>query len=114
MKISKLAFAITTFAIGIASAASAYTVTLSSATRVGQTELKPGDYKVTIEGDKAIFKSGKNVVEVPVTVETGSKKYSNTMLDSTGSQLDDIMLGGTNMKIVIKSSSAPVAAGLGQ
>lgn len=114
MRISKLAFAITTFAIGIASAASNYSITLSSATRVGTTELKPGDYKVSVDGDKVTFKSGKNVVEVPATVEKGDKKYSDTMLDTAGSQLQDIMLGGTNMKIVFKSTSAPVAAGLGQ
>jgi hypothetical protein len=113
MKISKLALALTTFAIGIASAASNYSVTIASVTRVGQTELKPGDYKVTVEGDKVTFKSGKNVVEVPATVETGTKKYESTILDSSGSQLQDIEVGGTKVKIVFKSTSAPTAVGVG-
>src|ERR1700733_6046781 len=111
MNISKFAFALTTFAIGIASSASAHTVTISTATFVGQTELKPGDYKVSVEGDKAVFKSNKMTVEVPATVENSAKKYSETVLDSSGTQLQDIQVGGTTMKIVLKPSSAPVAAG---
>ncbi len=113
MKISKLAFALTTFAIGIASAASNYSITLPSAITVGQTELKAGDYKVSVDGDKVTFKSGKNTVEVPATVEKATKKYPETMLDSSGSQLQDIQLGGTNMKLIFKSTSAPVAVGAG-
>jgi hypothetical protein len=103
MNSSKLAFALTTFAIGIASAASAYSVTITSITRVGQAELKPGDYKVAIEGDKAIFKHDKDTVEVPAKVEKGDKKYSDTVLETSGSQLQDILLGGTNLKIIFKS-----------
>ncbi len=113
MKISKLALALTTFAIGIASAASNYSVTIPNVTRVGQTELKPGAYKVSIEGDKVVFKSGNHVVEIPATIETGAKKYDDTILDSSGSQLKDIELGGTKMKIVFKSTSAPTAVGVG-
>src|SRR5579863_8242674 len=113
MKVSKLALALTTFAIGIASAASNYSVTIPSATYVGQTELKPGDYKVSIEGDKVTFKSGKNVIEISATVEKGTKKYSETMLDSSGTQLQDIQFGGTTMKVVFKPSNAPVAVGAG-
>jgi hypothetical protein len=113
MKISKLALALTTFAIGIASAASNYSVTLATVTRVGQTELKAGDYKVTIEGDKVTFKNGKDSVEVSATVEKGTKKYSDTMVDSSGSQLQDIQFGGTNLKVIFKSTSAPIAVGAG-
>jgi hypothetical protein len=113
MKISKLALALTTFAIGIASAASNYSVTISTATHVGQAELKPGDYKVTVEGDKVTFKSGKSTVEIPATVEKGAKKYPVTLMDSSGSQLQDIELGGTTMKIVFKPTTAPIAVGAG-
>jgi hypothetical protein len=113
MKISKLALALTTFAIGIASAASNYSITIPTTIRVGQTELKAGDYKVTVDGDKVTFKTGKNVIEVSATVEKAAKKYAETMLDSSGTQLQDIELGGTTMKVVFKSTSAPVAAGVG-
>jgi hypothetical protein len=113
MKISKLALALTTFAIGIASAASNYSLTLSSVTMVGQAELKPGDYKVTIEGDKVTFKNGKDSIEIPATVEKGAKKYPETLLDSSGSQLQDIQFGGTNLKVIFKSTSAPIAVGAG-
>jgi archaellum component FlaF (FlaF/FlaG flagellin family) len=113
MKISKLALALTTFAIGIASAASNYSITIATVTHVGQTELKPGDYKVTVEGDKVTFKNGKDTVEVPATVEKGAKKYPVTLMDSSGAQLQDIELGGTTMKLVFKPSSAPIAVGAG-
>jgi hypothetical protein len=113
MKISKLALALTTFAIGIASAASNYSVTIPAAMQAGQTQLKPGDYKVTVDADKVTFKSGKNVVEIPATVEKGATKYRDTMLDSAGSQLQDIQFGGTNLKVIFKSTSAPTAVGAG-
>jgi hypothetical protein len=108
-----LALALTTFAIGIASAASNYSITLASVTRVGQTELKAGDYKVTVEGDKVTFKNGKDTIEIPATVEKGAKKYSETILDSSGTQLQDIQIGGTNLKVIFKSTSAPIAVGAG-
>ncbi len=113
MKISKLALALTTLAIGIASAASNHSLTLREVTRVGQTELKPGDYKVTIEGDKVTFKSAKDSVEIPATVEKGAKKYPETVVDSSGSQVQDIRFGGTNLKVIFKSTSAPIAVGAG-
>jgi len=113
MKISKLALALTTLAIGIASAASNYSITIPAAVHVGQTELKAGDYKVIVEGDKVSFKSGKDIVEVPATVEKGTKKYGQTMMDSTGSQLQNIQFGGSNVKVIFKSAPAPIAVGAG-
>lgn len=88
--------------IGIASAASDYRVELSQATHVGATELKPGAYKVEVQGDKAVFKSGKEVVaQSPVTVENAKQKYSETSVSTSGAKLQSISLGGTTMKIVI-------------
>jgi hypothetical protein len=86
----------------VASAAS-YNVSLPALTRVGETELKPGQYKVSVEGEKATFSSGKKVVaEVPVTVENATKKYANTEVSSSNSSLQTISVGGTTMKIVLK------------
>jgi len=87
--------------LAVASAA-AYKVELTSPTKVGSTELKPGNYKVEMAGDKAVFKAGKDmVVEVPATVETAKVKYSNTALDTSNDTLRAILVGGTNMKIVL-------------
>ncbi|MEO8100508.1 MAG: hypothetical protein ABI811_22610 [Acidobacteriota bacterium] len=87
-----------------ASAASAYKVELTSATSVGGTQLQPGQYKVEVTGDKAVFTSGKKVVaETPVTVETGAKKYSDTQVSTINSTMQSIAVGGTTMKIVLKA-----------
>jgi len=98
----KLMIGFAVLAMGIASAASDYKIEFTKATQVGGTELKPGAYKVEVQGDKAVFKSGKEVVaQSPVTVETAKQKYSYTSVSTTGSKLESISLGGTTMKIVI-------------
>ena len=92
---------------GLAAAASSYDIKFYEPVRIGSTELKPGDYKLEMQGDKAVFKSGKNVmVEVPATVGKSDKKYSFTSLLSEDSKLNEIDLGGTNMRIVLAPAVA--------
>jgi len=98
----KLLIGFAALGIGIASAASDYKVELTQPTHVGATELKAGKYKVEIQGDKAIFKSGKDVVaQSPATVENGKQKYSFTSVSTNASNLESISVGGTTMKIVL-------------
>ena len=76
-------------------------MTLYDAISVGTTQLKAGDYKVEMQGDKAVFKSGgKTVAEVPATMGASDKKYVYTSLSSKDSKLNEIDLGGTKSKIV--------------
>jgi hypothetical protein len=92
-------------AVGVAAAADTWRVNIPSPTWVGTTELKPGDYKVALEGSKATFKMGKEVIEVPAKMEEGINKNSQTALGITNSNgkktLVDIRLGGSKSKIVI-------------
>src|ERR1700685_2663676 len=112
MKFSKLILAFGIFALAVASAATNYTVTLLTPTWVGQTLLKPGDYKVSVEGDKAVFKDGKStVVESPAVVQQNAKKYSLTSLDTAGVKLQEIHVGGTTVRIVLKDSGNSTPAG---
>lgn len=113
MTLSKLTFALTAFAFAVS--ASAASLVLNQSAWVGQTELKPGSYKIEIQGDKAIFKKGKETVEVPVSVDkNGKQKYNDTMVESSGSKIQQIHIGGTTTTITIKpSASAPAAAGTG-
>jgi hypothetical protein len=98
----KLLIGFAGLAMGIASAASDYKVELSQATKVGATELKAGSYRVEVQGDKAVFKSGKDVVaQSPATVENGKQKYSVTAVSTNASKLESISIGGTTMKIVL-------------
>lgn len=89
-----------TLAIGVASAASSYSLTLYDRMKVGDVELKPGEYKVEMQGDKAVFHSGKKSIEIPATLGTSEKKFASTSLHSMDSKLEEIDLGGTKTKIV--------------
>ena len=52
---------------------------------MGGTELKAGTYKVEVQGDKAVFKSGKDVVaQAPAKVENAKLKYSATAVSTSG------------------------------
>ena len=98
----KLLIGFAALGIGIASAGSTYKVEFSQAIQVGGTELKAGEYKVEMQGDKAVFKSGKDVVaQSPATVENGKQKYSVTSVSTNSSKLQSISIGGTTMKIVL-------------
>ena len=98
----KLLIGFAAFAMGIASAASDYKIELPQATHVGTTELKAGTYKVEVQGDKAVFKSGKDVVaQSSAKVENGEKKYAATSVSTNASKLESIAIGGTTMRIVL-------------
>ena len=105
----KLLVSFATVAIAIASAASnTFKVTIDQPTIVGGTELKAGEYKIQTEGDKISIKMGKEVVEVPAKVETANKKFDRTTLrvDDKTQKLEEIRVGGTNMRIVFPGVNA--------
>jgi hypothetical protein len=102
MSSKKLLIGFAALGIGIASAVSDYKIELSLATHVGATELKAGTYKVEVQGDRAVFKSGKDVVaQSAATVENGKQKYPFTSISTNASKLESISVGGTTMKIVL-------------
>lgn len=106
MKLFKLTLGVATLALGVASAASAYKVTIPSDIWAGDTQIKAGSYKVTVEGNQATFTMGKQTVQVAASVEKNASKYSDTMLESTGTKLSAIDVGGTDTKIVFKAAKA--------
>lgn len=110
MKLAKLSLGFAILALGVASAASSYKITLPSDTWAGDTQLKAGDYKVQVEGDKATFMQGKTSIQVVASVETAAKKFSDTTLESSGTKLQAIDIGGTTTKIVIKAGKSGTAA----
>jgi len=112
MKTAKVVLCLGTFALAVATAASSYDVTISKPVSVAGTELKAGSYSLQLKGDKATFKSGKNVVEVSATIEKAEKKYSETVIEGDNANLKEIRLGGTNMKLTFAApSGASSAAG---
>lgn len=114
MKLNKLMLGACVFSLGIATAASSYHIRIADPTWVGQTELKPGEYEVRVEGDKVTFKQGKNVIAVSAKVETSARKFSDTQLDvkteNGQAKLKELDLGGTTSKIML-GEAAPVEAG---
>jgi hypothetical protein len=111
MKSIKLAFGLTTFALAMASAASSYNVNFVTPVWVGGTKLNAGQYKVEVSADKATFKSGKNVVELPVTQEKNDRKFSVTSTTIADSKVKEIDLGGTTTKLVFAAGSEGAASG---
>ncbi len=93
-----------TFALAVAGAKSGYDVTFFQPSIVAGTELKPGDYKVEVDGDKATITHGKNTVQAAVKVENGDEKYPKTLIRYNNADgkyhLTEIKLGGTHTKLV--------------
>ena len=100
--------------VGLAFAGTkSYTVTLYQPSIVGNTELKPGSYRVDIVDQKAVIHAGKTSSEVPVKVETGETKYANTSVryNTEGGKykLQEIQLGGTRTKLVLGDGASASA-----
>jgi hypothetical protein len=113
MKFTKITLAIGTFALAVASAASnTYHITLDDAAWVGSTQLKAGDYKIEIQGDKAVIKSGKkDVAEVQVKVETADHKAESNQIfmrtENNKQEIQEIRIGGSTTRIVLQNPGQP-------
>jgi len=107
MKIAKLVVCLGTVAMAWASAAKPYEVILNNPAQVSGTELKPGTYKVDVTGDKVMIRGTKQSVECSVKVEENEQKYSATTvrynLVDGKYRVNEIHLGGTNMKLVFNN-----------
>jgi hypothetical protein len=88
-----------------------YTVSLTKPNMVGATELKPGDCKIEVSGDKAVIRQGKVQTESPVKVEENGTKFSNTVVRYGNSadgklHIQEIRLGGTRTRLVFAAPDA--------
>jgi hypothetical protein len=103
----KLALSVVTLALAVAQAASSTNVQLITPMTAAGTQLKAGDYKVQVEGNTVTFKAdNKKVITVPATTVTGGEKYRYTTMESEGSTLKSIHVGGTDTTIVFTTTSA--------
>ncbi len=98
--------AVTLSSLAIASAKS-YNIVLEAPTNAGATQLKPGEYKLKVEGSQAVFTSAENdkSFSVPVKVENSNKKFDNTQVESTNQNGVDsihaIDLGGSRTRLAV-------------
>jgi hypothetical protein len=101
MKLKRLMFGMGTVALAVASAAGSYNLELSQPTWVGSTQLKPGIYKVAMQGSTAVFTSGKKTVaEAPVSVQQGTHKVSSTEVETSNSKIQEIRPAGTKSRLI--------------
>jgi hypothetical protein len=100
----KLLLAFSTVALSVAIAADSYRVTLFQPSVINGETLKPGDYKVEVNGDRATIKGNGAKVEASIKTEPVEDKYSTTSvryLKSDGAmRVEEIRLGGTKTKLV--------------
>jgi hypothetical protein len=101
--VNKLIFGFASLALAVASAATSYRVTFYEPVVVSGSTLKPGDYKVEIQGGTAVIKQGKTVTEAPVKIENDGQKFSNNSVRMDGDRLSEIRVGGTHTRLVFEN-----------
>lgn len=110
----KLIFVTLIVALAAFAASNVFHVTFENAAWLGATQIKPGDYKITVENGTATFKSGKTVLTAPATIETAEKTHSTTavltIMVGDKAQLQAIEIGGSKVKIVIGQVSIPTGS----
>jgi hypothetical protein len=85
--------------------AKTYDISFSSPTKVGNVQLKAGDYRMSVNGTKATFTDVQTLktVTTEVKVENTDKKFDdtkvNTTVDGKTTVVKDIEIGGSKMKI---------------
>jgi hypothetical protein len=86
--------------------AKSYNITLSSPSKAGSVQLKPGRYKLTVEGGSATFTEQTNsqkTYTTPVKVQEGDKKFDDTRIisskDGDVEKINEIDLGGSKTKL---------------
>ena len=91
--------------------AKSFDVNLSSPSVVAGTELKPGMYRLTVDGTKMKLTNGSRSVRCDVTVETVDQKFksSSMRLEEVNGKyhVTEIRLRGTDTKLIL---SAPAGA----
>lgn len=97
------------FAIGLvagsAYADQSYRITLGAASRIGNIELQPGEYKLVVDAPKVRFThtdSGKTV-ELEAKIEETATKYTLTEIQSARAEgvnkIKEIRIGGSKTRI---------------
>jgi hypothetical protein len=105
------------FAIAAFSVASAETfhVTLVQPSVIQGTQLKAGDYKLTVKDASVVMVKGKTKVEVPAKISNTNKKFDATRIlynqQNGKAILEGIEVGGTRTRLQFDSG---VQAGGGQ
>lgn len=106
MKFATLLVCLGTMASALVAAAR-YKIELHDPASVAGTELKPGSYRMELNGEKAMIQGGKQQVEAGVKLEEVSQKFTATavrfnIVDGKY-RVAEIHLGGTTTKVVFNN-----------
>jgi hypothetical protein len=94
------------FLAAIASADQTYRITLTDASKIGTTELQPGDYKLVVDASKVVLTDLRNdkSIELEARIENMDEKVRATEVHSDRADGDnhitEIRLGGSKTRIV--------------
>ncbi|HUK15537.1 MAG TPA: hypothetical protein VLW65_03955 [Bryobacteraceae bacterium] len=105
MKKSLLIFGFVSLSSLALAGTKSYEIVLDTPVKAGAVQLPAGDYKVKVDGSKAIFTDTRTnkSVSTDIKLKTGERKFSHTAVDSSkdGSQdrIDAIELGGSSTEI---------------
>ena len=100
-KIALLAVSLAGFAVA---GPKSYSFTLYQPALLGSTKLMPGEYKVTVDDQKAVVRNGKMHGAAAVKVENSETRYGGTTVrfeNGDGQMhIQEIHVGGTKTKLV--------------
>ena len=92
--------------------AKSFDVNLSNPSIVAGTELKPGMYRLTLDGTKMTLSNGSRSVRCDVKVETMDQKFRSSSMRLEGVDgkyhVTEIRLRGTDTKLVLPEPSGAV------
>ena len=108
--VKRLLLAFSVLALAVASAGTVpgartnFKIKLMQPSVVNGTELKAGDYKLSIGETKVTITGDKQTVEAPAKAEAVEAKFDNTAIcyktDNGKAIISEIRLGGTKTKVV--------------
>ncbi|HEY3741512.1 MAG TPA: hypothetical protein VGL53_16785 [Bryobacteraceae bacterium] len=106
----KFVFAFATLALAAASAAAHYTVELVAPAQLNGQVLQAGTYKMELNGNHAVLKSGKVSVQADARVENEDKKFFETSIrfasEGPNPKIQEIRIGGTTTKVVFTNQTS--------
>jgi hypothetical protein len=112
MKLTNAVLFLCAGALAIAGSPS-YGVTFFEPSVVAGKEFREGEYRITVKGDKAVMGEGKQRVETPVRVETGTEKFKTTSIRYRRADgkmtVEQIRVGGTSTTLTF-GEAAPTTA----
>lgn len=80
-------------------------ITLYEPVTLNGTELKPGEYKLRVDGDKLSLRQGKTNAEAQVKTEQAGEKYLSTSIRYSKAdgktRVSEIRIGGTKTKLLV-------------